>query len=51
MTTDQKVELLIQQAADLPDDAQEDLFLSLVQMRSQHLGIDNTDHEIDAPLV
>ena len=50
MTTDQKVELLIKQAADLPDDAQEELFLSLVQMRSEYLGIDNTEEEIDAPL-
>ena len=50
MTADEKVESLIQQAAELPDDAQAELFRSLVEMRSQHLGIDNIEQEIDVPL-
>jgi hypothetical protein len=50
MTPDEKVESLIQQAAELPDDAQAELFRSLVEMRSQHLGIYNTDQEIDASI-
>jgi hypothetical protein len=39
MTTQAKVESLIRQAADLPDDAQAEIVQSLVEMRSQHLGI------------
>jgi hypothetical protein len=39
MTTQAKVESLIRQATDLPDDAQAELLQSLVEMRAQHLGI------------
>ena len=50
MTTDEKLEALIQQAAELTDEAQAELFQSLVEMRSQNLGIYNPDQEIDAAL-
>jgi hypothetical protein len=39
MTTQEKIEALIQEAAELPDEAQAELVDSLVEMRSQHLGI------------
>jgi len=39
MTTEEKVEALIEQAAALPDHAQADLVQSLLAMRSQHLGV------------
>jgi hypothetical protein len=39
MTTQAKVESLIRQVAELPDDAQAELVQSLVEMRSQHLGL------------
>jgi hypothetical protein len=39
MTTQAKVESLIRQATDLPDDAQAELVQSLVEMRAQHLGL------------
>ena len=48
MTTEKKLQSLIQQVGDLPDEAQAELFQSLVQMRSQHLGIDIADQETDA---
>jgi hypothetical protein len=40
MTTDEKLESLIQQAGELPDEAQHALFQSLVEMRLPHLEID-----------
>lgn len=40
MTTQEKVEALIQQAAELPEEGQAELVKSLVEMRSQYLGID-----------
>jgi hypothetical protein len=40
MTTDEKLESLIQQVAELPDDAQAELVQSLVEMRARHFGID-----------
>lgn len=45
MTTDEKVEALIEQAAALPDDAQYQLFQSLAEMRSHHLGVDYRDEK------
>jgi hypothetical protein len=39
MKTQEKLEELIRQAADLPDEAQAELVQSLVEMRAQHLGI------------
>ena len=45
MTTQEKVESLIQQAAELPDDAQAQLVQSLVEMRCQHLGFYHFDEE------
>jgi hypothetical protein len=45
MTTQAKVEALIRQVADLPDEAQAELVQSLVEMRSQHLGIYHLDDE------
>jgi len=52
MTTDEKLESLIQQAAELPDDSQAELFRSLVEMRSHYLGIynNNDDEETDVRL-
>ena len=40
MTTGEKLESLIQQATELPDEAQAELVQSLMEMRAQHLGID-----------
>ena len=49
MRTQEKVESLIRQAAELPDEAQAELVQSLVEMRSQHLGIYHlNDDERDA---
>ena len=45
MTTQEKVEALIQLASELPDEAQADLVESLVEMRSQHLGIYHLNDE------
>jgi hypothetical protein len=45
MTTREKVEFLISQAAELPDEAQAELVQSLVEMRSQHLGIYSQDDD------
>lgn len=39
MTTQQKVEALIHQAAELPEEAQAELVQSLVEMRAQNLGV------------
>ena len=50
MTTQAKVESLIRQAAELPDEAQAELVQSLVEMRSQHLGIYHLDDEERAAL-
>jgi hypothetical protein len=45
MTTQEKIEALIQEAAELPDEAQAELVESLVEMRSQHLGIYHLNDE------
>jgi len=45
MTTDEKVESLIEQAAELPDEAQAAFVQSLVKMHFQHLGIDDFHDE------
>jgi hypothetical protein len=45
MTTQQKVESLIRQTTELPEEAQEELVQSLVEMRSQHLGIYYLDND------
>ena len=45
MTTQAKVESLIRQAAELPDEAQAELVLSLADMRAQHLGVYHLDGE------
>jgi hypothetical protein len=45
MTTEEKIEALIQQAAELPDEAQAELVQSLVDMRYQHLGIYHLDDD------
>jgi hypothetical protein len=50
MTTQAKVEALIQQAAELPDEAQAALVQSLVEMRAQHLGVYHLDSEERAAL-
>ena len=50
MTTDEELESLIQQAAELSDDDQAELFQSLVAMRAQNLGVyDLEDDERSAP--
>jgi len=50
MTTDEKLESLIQQAAELSDDDQAELFQSLVAIRAQNLGVyDLEDDERSAP--
>ena len=43
MTTQQKIDALIEQAAELPEDAQAELVQSLFTMRSQHLGLSDPD--------
>jgi hypothetical protein len=45
MTTQEKVESLIRQTAELPEEAQAEVVQSLVEMRSQHLGIYNLDDD------
>jgi hypothetical protein len=45
MTTNETVESLISQAAELPDEAQAELVQSLVEMRSQHLGLYSRDDD------
>ena len=50
MTTQEKVEALIQQAAELPEEAQAELVQSLVEMRSQNLGIYHLDDDERAAL-
>jgi hypothetical protein len=50
MTTQEKVESLIRQAAELPEEAQTELVQSLVEMRSQHLGIYHLDDDERAAL-
>jgi hypothetical protein len=45
VTTDEKVESLIREAAELPDEAQAELVQSLVEMRSQHLGVYHLDDD------
>ncbi len=40
MTIDEQLDALIQQAGELPDEAQAALFLSLLAMRAPHLGLD-----------
>jgi hypothetical protein len=50
MTTQEKIESLIQQAADLPEEAQAELVQSLVEMRSQNLGVYHLDDDERAAL-
>jgi hypothetical protein len=45
MTTQEKVESLIEQAAELPEGAQAELMRALAEMRSQQLGIYPLDDE------
>ena len=45
MTTKEKIESLVQQTAELPEEAQAEVVQSLVEMRSQHLGIYNLDDD------
>lgn len=43
MTNNEKLESLIQQASELPDEIQDELFQSLALMRAGYLGIDAAD--------
>jgi hypothetical protein len=45
MTMQEKVESLIEQAAELPEEAQVELVESLVEMRLQHRGIYRLDDD------
>ena len=45
MTTQEKVEALIRETAELPEEAQAEVVQSLVEMRSQHLGIYHLDDD------
>jgi hypothetical protein len=45
MTTQEKIEALVRQVAELSDEAQAELVQSLVEMRSQHLGIYHLNDE------
>lgn len=46
MISDDKLESLIQEVADLPAETQDEFFQSLIEMRSQNLGINSQEHEI-----
>jgi hypothetical protein len=50
MTSEKKVESLLRQIATLPEEAQAELLQTLVEMRSQHLGIYHVDDEERAAL-
>ena len=50
MTTREKVELLIEQAAELPEEAQAELVQTLVEMRSHQLGIYHLDEDEEASI-
>jgi hypothetical protein len=43
MTTQDVLQSMIDQITELPNDIQAELLLALVEMRSQHLGIDERD--------
>jgi hypothetical protein len=45
MTTREKVEALIDQVAELPDDAQAEFVETLLDMRAQHIGIYRVDDD------
>jgi hypothetical protein len=45
MTNQEKVEELIRQTAELPEEAQAEVVESLVEMRSRHLGVYRLDDE------
>jgi hypothetical protein len=45
MTIQEQVQSLFQQAAEPPDEAQADLVQSLVEMRSQYLGVYHLDDD------
>ena len=49
-TTQEKVESLIRETSELPEEAQAELVQSLVEMRSQHLGIYHLDGDERAAL-
>jgi hypothetical protein len=50
MTTREKVELLLQQVVDLPDEAQAEFVEFLLEMRAQDLGIYHLDDDDRASL-
>ena len=50
MTTSEKVESLLEQIVELPDEAQAELVASLIDMRAQHLGIYHLDEDDRASL-
>ena len=45
MRTQEKVELLIRQITELPEEAQTEVVQSLIDLRAQHLGIYQLDDE------
>ena len=45
MTTREKVEALIEQVSELPDDAQDEFVDSLLDMRAEQLGLYHLDDE------
>ena len=50
MTTREKIESLIQQTAELPEEAQAELFQTLAEMRGQYFGIYHLDDDERAAL-
>jgi hypothetical protein len=50
MTTQEKVESLIRQAAELPGEAQAELLDSLIEMRAEDLGVYHVDDDERAAL-
>jgi hypothetical protein len=50
MTTDEKVEALIRQVTELPDEAQTELIETLVEIHSEHLSVYHLDEEERAAL-
>ncbi len=49
MTTQEKVESLIEQVAELPEEAQAELVQSLIEARAEHLGVYQLDDDECVP--
>lgn len=50
ITIDEKIESLVRQVIELPDEAQAELVQTLIEMRAEHLGIYRLDDDERAAL-